>query len=104
MFGIGDVDELVKLLREGPAAAGLVAEARGEMDPRKIQAMGALAPSQPLVEYHHLVRRASDLIEPAQSLVDAGCNYIVFSDEGRHANENMKRIMDEVIPSLRESG
>lgn len=102
VFGLGDVDELVKMLREGPAAAGLLDAARGEMDPRRIQEMGAQAPREPLVHHHHLVRRAEELIAPTQEMVDAGCNYIVFADESRHANTSMKKVVEEVIPHIKE--
>jgi G6PDH family F420-dependent oxidoreductase len=102
VFGIGDVDELVRQMQEGPAAAGLIDAARGEMDPRKIQEMGTQAPRGPLIEHHHLVKNAEELIAPTQSLVDAGCNYIIFNDESRHADENMKKLMEEVIPHIKE--
>ncbi|MDA4114908.1 MAG: LLM class flavin-dependent oxidoreductase, partial [Thaumarchaeota archaeon] len=100
-FGIGDVDALVKMLKEGSAAQGLVEAARNEMDPRKIQQMGSAVSAEDLIRFHHLVRRADELIPTAQSLIDAGCNYIVFSDESRHPNENMKKLKEEVIPHLR---
>jgi G6PDH family F420-dependent oxidoreductase len=100
-FGLGDVDGLVRLLQGGPGAAGLVDAARGEMDPRKIQQMGAQAPRDLLIKHHHLVSKPAELIPITQALVDAGLDYIVFSDESRHADENMKRIMEEVIPNIR---
>jgi alkanesulfonate monooxygenase SsuD/methylene tetrahydromethanopterin reductase-like flavin-dependent oxidoreductase (luciferase family) len=100
-FGIGDVDELVRMLKNGSAAQGLVDAARNEMDPREIQKMGSQASSEALVKYHHLVRKAEELIPTAQGLLDAGCNYIIFSDESRHPDENMKKIKDEVLPHLK---
>jgi hypothetical protein len=72
------------------------------MDPRRIQEMGAQAPRKPLIEHHHLVSKAEELVAPTQDLVDAGCNYIIFNDESRHADESMKKIMDEVIPQITE--
>ena len=100
-FGIGDVDGLVKMLKSGSAAQGLVEAARSEMDPREIQKMGSQVSSEVLVKFHHLVRKAEELIPIAQGLLDAGCNYILFSDESRHPDENMKRIKDEVLPHLK---
>jgi len=101
-FGVGDVDALVRLLKNGPAAQGLIDAARNEMDPRKIQELGSQAPSDVLIKHHHLVRKAEELIPDAQALIDAGCNYLIFSDESRKPNENMKRIKEEVIPHLKE--
>jgi coenzyme F420-dependent glucose-6-phosphate dehydrogenase len=98
--GIGDVNELVRMLRGSAGAAGLIDAARGEMDPRKIQQMSAEAPRDALIEHHHLVRKATELIEPVQALADAGCNYIVFNDESRRASVNLKKIAEEVMPNI----
>jgi G6PDH family F420-dependent oxidoreductase len=100
-FGLGDVDQLVKLLRESSAAQGMSEEARSESDPRAIQKMGLAIPADQLVKHHHLVRKAEELVPDARALVDAGCDYIVFSDESRAADTNMRKIMDEVVPQLR---
>jgi G6PDH family F420-dependent oxidoreductase len=100
IFGIGEIDELVRLLKGSAGAAGLIDAARGEMDPRKIQEMSAQASREALIDHHHLVRKAADLVQPTQDLVDAGCNYIILSDESRHASESMKRIMQDVVPNI----
>jgi G6PDH family F420-dependent oxidoreductase len=100
-FGVGDLDELVKLLKGSSAAQGLLDAARNEMDPRKIQEMGAAADSEALIKHHNLVRRAEDLVPHVQAMVDAGCNYIVLSDESRHPVENMKAIAETVMPQIR---
>jgi len=100
--GIGDVDELVNLLRNSAGAAGLIDAARGEMDPRKIQEMSAQAPRDLLIKHHHLVRRAEELIEPAQALVDAGCDYLIFNDESRRTSSALRSIAEEVVPQVKE--
>jgi G6PDH family F420-dependent oxidoreductase len=100
-IGIGDVDELVNLLKGSAGAAGLIDAARGEMDPRRIQEMSSQAPRDLLIEHHHLVRRAEDLIEPVQSMADAGCDYVVFNDESRRASANLRKIAEELIPHIR---
>jgi G6PDH family F420-dependent oxidoreductase len=101
-FGVGDIDQLVKLLRESSAAAGMIDAALGEMDPRDIQKIGSQASADMLIQHRHLVRKAEELIPATQSMVDAGCNYILFSDGSRNPNENMKKIAEEVIPHIRE--
>jgi coenzyme F420-dependent glucose-6-phosphate dehydrogenase len=102
IFGIGDVDSLIKLMKNGAAAQGLLDAARNEMDPRKIQELGAQAPTPELIRHHHLVESAEELIPITQEMINAGCNYIIFSDESRRPNENMKTIKEEVIPHLRD--
>ena len=72
------------MLKSGSAAQGLVEAARSEMDPRDIRRWGLKFSSEVLVKFHHLVRRAEELIPIAQGLLDVGCNYILFSDESRH--------------------
>jgi len=101
-FGIGDVDALVRLMKNGAAAQGLVEAARSEMDPRKIQELGSQAPSEEIIRHHHLVAKADALVPITQEMIDAGCNYIIFSDESRKPKENMTRVMEEVIPHLKE--
>lgn len=99
--GIGEIDELVNLLRRGAGAAGLIDAARGEMDPRRIQEMSSQAPRDLLVEHHHLVRKAEELIAPVQSVVDAGCDYVIFNDESRRPAINLQKIAEEVIPHIK---
>ncbi len=101
-FGIGDVNALVRLMRNGAAAQGLVEAARSEKDPRRIQELGSQAPTADIVRHHHLVAKGDALIPVAQDLINAGCNYIIFSDVSRKPNQNMITIMEEVIPHLRE--
>ena len=100
-IGIGDVDELVRMLRQSAGAAGLIDAARAEMDPRKIQEMSSKAPRDSLVQHHHLVRKAEDLVEPVQSMADAGCNYVIFNDESRRPAASLRAIAEEVIPHIR---
>jgi G6PDH family F420-dependent oxidoreductase len=100
-FAIGDVDQLIRMLRNGTAAMGLIDAARNEMDPRKIQDLGSNAPRDALIAHHHLVSNAEDLVAPVQNLIDAGLNYIVFSDEGRNPNVSMKTLVDTIIPQLK---
>jgi coenzyme F420-dependent glucose-6-phosphate dehydrogenase len=102
-FGIGNMKDMLGLMKNGAAAMGLLDAARGEMDPRRIQAMGAQAPDEAIQIHHHLVEQAQDLIQPSQELIDAGCNYLVFSDVSRNPNLNMKKLMRNVIPKLKES-
>jgi hypothetical protein len=83
---------------------GLIDAARDEMDPHQIQAMGSQAPDDAIIEHHHLVEQPADLIEPAERLIEAGCNYLIFSDVSRNPNENMERLRRSVIPKLGESG
>jgi hypothetical protein len=100
-FGIGNMNDMLKLMKNGAAAMGLIDAARGEMDPRKIQSMGAQAPDQAIIDHHHLVEKPTDLVMPAKELIEAGCNYLIFSDVSRNPNENMERLMRDVIPKLR---
>jgi G6PDH family F420-dependent oxidoreductase len=102
-FAIGDVDALVKMLQNGPAAQGFIEAARKEMDPRKIQALGAQASPLELIKHHNLVRASKELIPVAQGLIDAGCNYIMFSDMSRKPKEAMAAIKKEVVPHLKEN-
>ncbi len=102
-FAIGDVDGLVKMLQNGPAAQGFIEAARKEMDPRKIQALGVQATPADLIKHHNLVRAGKELIAVAQGLIDAGCNYLIFSDMSRKPKEAMAAIKKEVIPHLEEN-
>lgn len=102
-FGIGDVQELVRLQRSSSGAEGLVAAARDEMDPRKIQELASQAPVDLLIKHHHIVSKAEELIPFVSELVDAGCNYIMFADQSRRPDENMKKIAEDVIPQLKKS-
>ena len=101
-FAIGNVDELVRMLKNGSAAQGLLDAARNEMDPRKIQELGSQAPTKDIIAHHHLVSKPDQLIEPVQALIDAGLDYIVFGDEGRKPNSSMKAMKEEVIPHLKQ--
>ena len=101
-FAIGDVDELVRMLKNGSAAQGLVDAARNEMDPRKIQVLGSQAPTNEIIAHHHIVSKAEKLIEPMQRLIDSGLDYIIFADESRKTIESMRAIKEEVIPHLRQ--
>ena len=103
-YGIGKMKDMLKLMKNGPAAMGLIDAARDEMDPHQIQAMGSQAPDDAIIEHHHLVEQPADLIEPAERLIEAGCNYLIFSDVSRNPNENMERLRRSVIPKLGESG
>ena len=102
-FAIGDVDALIRMLKNSTGAMGMVEEARDEMDPRKIQELSYRADSKQLVAHHHLVSRAEDLIEPLQRLVDAGLDYIVLADEGRTPNQSMKLLKEQVLPQIKEN-
>jgi coenzyme F420-dependent glucose-6-phosphate dehydrogenase len=99
---IGNIKELVALLRRGPAAAGLVDAARGEMDPRRIQELGSQAVEAEIVRHHHITQNAADLVPSLQSLIDAGVDYVIFADESRKPNETMRKLVSDVIPHLRE--
>jgi hypothetical protein len=99
------VKELVALLRRGPAAAGLtglVEAARGEMDPRKIQALSSQAMESEIIRHHHIMPNAADLVPSIQGLIDAGADYVIFADESRKHNDTMRKLVTEVIPHLRE--
>ena len=98
---VGNVRELVSLLRRGPAAAGLVDSARNEMDPRKIQRLGSQAAEADIIRHHHIVPNAADLIPGVQALLDAGCDYILFADESRKHNDTMRKLTSDVIPHLK---
>ena len=102
-FAIGDVERLVRMMKNGAAAMGLIDAARNEMDPRKIQESGSRAPNELIISHHHLVSRAEDSIEPLQNLVEADLNYIVFADEGRNPNVSMQTLMEKVIPHVKSS-
>jgi hypothetical protein len=91
------------MLQNGPAAQGFIEAARKEMDPRKIQALGAQASPLELIKHHNLVRASKELIPVAQGLIDAGCNYIMFSDMSRKPKEAMAAIKKEVVPHLKEN-
>jgi len=101
-FAIGDVDGLVRMMKNSTAAMGMIEAARDEMDPRKIQELSSQADAKQIMAHHHIVPSADSLIEPVQELLDSGLNYIVFADEGRTANESMKILVDRVLPHLKE--
>lgn len=100
-FAIGNVDGLIRMLKNSTGAMGMIEEARDEMDPRKIQQLSSRADEKQLIAHHHLVSKAEDLIEPLQQLVDAGLNYVVLADEGRTPNESMKALMTRVLPKIK---
>jgi coenzyme F420-dependent glucose-6-phosphate dehydrogenase len=102
-YGLGNMKDMLRLMKHGAAAMGLLDAARGEMDPRRIQSMGAQAPDEAIKMHHHLVEHPEDLIQPSQELIDAGCNYLVYSDVSRNPNENMKKLLRDVIPKLKEN-
>jgi G6PDH family F420-dependent oxidoreductase len=100
-FAIGDVDDMVRRLKNGAGAQGLIDAARGEMDPRKIQQMGSQANRDALIAHHHIVSNAEELVAPLQRLIDAGINYIFFGDESRRPIDAMMKVKEEVIPHLK---
>ena len=102
-FAIGNVDDLVRMLRGSTAAMGLIEAARDEMDPRKIQELSSHVPLQEIIAHHHLVSKPDELVEPIQNLVDAGLNYIILADEGRDPNNSMKMLMETVLPQVKAS-
>ena len=100
---MGDVRELVSLLKRGPAAAGVIDAARKEMDPRKIQQLGSQAADSDIIRHHHIIPKASDLIPSVQELIDAGCDYVLFADESRKHDDTMRKLMKEVVPYLKHT-
>jgi len=101
-FAIGDVDQVVKMLRNSSAAMGLVEAARNEMDPRKIQILSSHVDTNEIIRHHHIVSKSEKLIEPIQRLLDTGLDYILFADESRKPLQNMKVIKEEVLPHLKQ--